>query len=218
MSEEAQGTRAHWARASCIATIILPNEPHAQPHNWVLFSGELRSPVLGKMVCCSCEAQACMGNYSATQESRESVLCDLAPRVAVTRIKTAWVAGHVPQIAMVHSTELGTQIIYFIHLSGPAVLSKRGSECAHRKMAGFHLIPLRGKVCENQYFVDFQLIFLCIFQKSHGINQSCGRVPSMFSFVFSPKVIPDILVTSLMVLSKHLFHFFSPYFKSYLLC
>lgn len=138
MSEEAQGTRAHWARASCIATIILPNEPHAQPHNWVLFSGELRSPVLGKMVCCSCEAQACMGNYSATQESRESVLCDLAPRVAVTRIKTAWVAGHVPQIAMVHSTELGTQIIYFIHLSGPAVLSKRGSECAHRKMAGFH--------------------------------------------------------------------------------
>lgn len=80
------------------------------------------------------------------------------------------------------------------------------------------LIPVRGKVCENQYFVDFQLIFLCIFQKSHGINQSYGRFPSMFSFVFSPKVIPDILVTYLMVLSKHLFHFFSPYFKSYLLC
>lgn len=61
---------------------------------------------------------------------------------------------------------------------------------------------------KKQYVADFQLITLGSFLKSRDINQSYYRVASTSSFGFSPKVIPDILLS---------YYCSSTYFTAFLL-
>lgn len=63
-------------------------------------------------------------------------------------------------------------------------LMERRQATAERSL----LTPPLGKVCENQYFADFQCIIPCIFLKPQGIKQRYHRVASV-SFAFSRKVI-----------------------------